>query len=60
MVERDQSSVNKEPNDLESISPSELRDEDLEDVAGGVTSCTPDQPINLPNDRSFTPLEPTI
>lgn len=60
MEEREQSSASKEPEEVETISSSELMDKDLEDVAGGATSCTPDQPITLPNDSLFTLLEPTI
>ncbi len=40
--------------------PSELADDDLENVAGGAVSCTPDQPTILPSDDFFTPITPSL
>ena len=46
--------------EVESPASSELADDDLENVAGGAVSCTPDQPTILPADDFLTPITPSL
>lgn len=48
-----------EASDRVTPSQGELIEDDIENVAGGATSCTPDVPTIIPPDDFFTPLDPT-
>ncbi len=49
-----------EGQDTNSTAPAknELGDDDLERVAGGGATCTPDDPATILPDDSFTPFNP--
>lgn len=60
MAKHDKGNDGRNSAEFEAEPSHELVEEDLEEVAGGATSCTPDDPIKLPGDDLFNPLDPAI